>query len=1414
MNISNEQLRAVELPIRRKRIRIQLLDFDYRVVDEIEGVCIGGTLSKDANSDLRRSGSVTMSIPIDKNATTFLDSVQGFTITVGGKIWIDRYVKIFIGIDDYTQSPQKTVWYKFGVCLIDQPVRLFSATDYTISFNTLDLMGRLTGLRQGQLNTLTTVFEQGTMSDIQYPCDVDMANDTYTVNEGEYLFAGNIPSLLGAAVPSTVHTEMLVATAVNSKEYSLALVNRVSALNPEAQTAELSNEWVLNAWAVDGNTLVSDFYYFFGDTRIGTTFYAQGWYQGDHIAHTLSSISIPNFAMPFNAQSVFGASANLYFEPYQCADACNSICSTATYVRNETQQRLESVITELAGIRRYNIYPLPEKYKYLPYDIKVGIGATVYEILSKFMEILSTWQMYFDDDGVLIIEPIPSGIYSPALPMSAGQLISSETSFDFQNVKNQITIYGRLNSAASFGDATYDSEDPTVLFVGFKTLDFSSWTIGATVLAFQTPNEYGAADLAEIQMSYFDGTKTQRSLTANLTTFEGTASAIPAKSLLPNTIYCIRLSDATIDASGTVQTDYPLTFELLGKQQVAATLVNDNKQSPYYVNADLDSPNYFCGTGVSYSVTLNDSDAPITQLADGTLIAFMVDQINTEGQTLTVYSAKGGQPIKTAEIVNNDSVHTPMTAEKMAPDFTIFLVRYSAALDKFIFLGRHPYALTKVLSGGEYDNIYADQLADERCQWELFKASSMNNSIKIGIIPNYVLDVNFKIPFKDSWAMQPDAPVSEDEPTNYYLIKVITYPLGLDSTPQDITAIQVYDDDNLVGNDYEIPSSAQTYAVNYNLINCTAYSGNPTSISSDASGVQFRINKSAHYELPQDIGDITVTNATLDSWVLSADGTYGTATISAPTGDITIELEGIAEVYSITVSAPHTTHTGASTITYGQTATLVFAFDTGYEAPDAVTVIGATGTWTKSTGALVLSSATGNVSVSLTAVAKTYAIRVNGTHASATDGSPTTIKYGGTATLSFDYDRGYFAPAVVTVENADGNWDQDTNELVITNPDDTGDVIVTIEAIEKTYDIKYALTNLTAASSNPTTITSAATGVELTISGSAYYALPTSITVSGVATGDWSYDQATGKVTLSYPTGAVTITAVGVEISETIDGIWSWNTTIPDGVWTEQAVNFTSNGGSYSGMEWDGYDLYYIVAADGTKQKVYSFNEDTQVGTWADGGDASYWRIVDFGTTEATVSKIFADYVNANAVPSGKLATPAGVQVTDSEASWNEVENATQYEIVIDNASWGTHIPAVYNYTFDEATGVLTLLDAPYEQNGDTVTITDDSTTIVTGYKATVTGDLTYSTLEVSTDNGVSYLPALHVGDQITATQLKFKFDAYGDAGAGMDVVNASGTKILHMGIPYPHDGTTPIYSENITLDSDVTIKAWSWLGE
>lgn len=256
------------------------------------------------------------------------------------------------------------------------------------------------------------------------------------------------------------------------------------------------------------------------------------------------------------------------------------------------------------------------------------------------------------------------------------------------------------------------------------------------------------------------------------------------------------------------------------------------------------------------------------------------------------------------------------------------------------------------------------------------------------------------------------------------------------------------------------------------------------------------------------------------------------------------------------------------------------------------------------------------------------------------------------------------------------------------------------------YPITFKVTNCTYSPSaemvavfEPTTFT---------FETSTGYSLPSSISVTGVDSDKYIWtvasDGLTANLVIIEPTGDVTITAVGVEITETIKGVWSLNTTIPGGVWTEQAVNFTSNGTTFTGMRWDGHNLYYVDSTGESETQVYSLNEDTQVGTWENGGERSYWRIVDFGTTGETASKIFADYVRANAVQSGKLATPAGVQVADTSASWDEVENATEYEIVVDNASWGVCKPTAYDYTQDGDT--VTIQNAPYTQDGDTVTIT------------------------------------------------------------------------------------------------------------
>ena len=72
-------------------------------------------------------------------------------------------------------------------------------------------------------------------------------------------------------------------------------------------------------------------------------------------------------------------------------------------------------------------------------------------------------------------------------------------------------------------------------------------------------------------------------------------------------------------------------------------------------------------------------------------------------------------------------------------------------------------------------------------------------------------------------------------------------------------------------------------------------------------------------------------------------------------------------VYTITNSLSNCTASGASTIVEEGTAAVTITANSGYELPDTITVSGASYTWDKSTGTVILSTPTGNVTVTVVA---------------------------------------------------------------------------------------------------------------------------------------------------------------------------------------------------------------------------------------------------------------------------------------------------------------------------------------------------------------------------------------------------------------------------------------------------------------
>ena len=148
MDLSQQQFRILYQPIVQRYIKLYLLNFNFQRVNEISGSLIKCSISSDANSDLRRNCNVSLVV---KN--------NDFDIKAGGQIWLDKYIQPYIGT--YDMLTGEIVWENQGIYLINAPTWDYDAATNTLSFEGLDLVSKLTGLRNGELEGLPTTIAQG-----------------------------------------------------------------------------------------------------------------------------------------------------------------------------------------------------------------------------------------------------------------------------------------------------------------------------------------------------------------------------------------------------------------------------------------------------------------------------------------------------------------------------------------------------------------------------------------------------------------------------------------------------------------------------------------------------------------------------------------------------------------------------------------------------------------------------------------------------------------------------------------------------------------------------------------------------------------------------------------------------------------------------------------------------------------------------------------------------------------------------------------------------------------------------------------------------------------------------------------------------------------------------------------------------
>lgn len=148
VNITAEDYNVLKQQYIKKYVKLELLDFQYNVVDELSGNMINFSVNVDSNSDLRRSCDLT-----------FIITSSTLDIKSGQKIWLDKFVRPYVGYENMRTG--NIQWYNQGIYLVNNPQWVYDASTNEISMQALDLMSKLTGLRNGNLEGIPTTIAKG-----------------------------------------------------------------------------------------------------------------------------------------------------------------------------------------------------------------------------------------------------------------------------------------------------------------------------------------------------------------------------------------------------------------------------------------------------------------------------------------------------------------------------------------------------------------------------------------------------------------------------------------------------------------------------------------------------------------------------------------------------------------------------------------------------------------------------------------------------------------------------------------------------------------------------------------------------------------------------------------------------------------------------------------------------------------------------------------------------------------------------------------------------------------------------------------------------------------------------------------------------------------------------------------------------
>ena len=644
INIGAEDYNVLKQQYIKKYIRLELLDFQYNIVDELSGNMTKCSINVDSNSDLRRSCDLG-----------FVVTTSTFDIKAGSKLWLDKFVRPYVGYENMRTG--EIQWYNQGIYLVNNPQWSYNASTNEISMQALDLMSKLTGLRNGNLEGIPTKIAKDENVREAIIKTIELGGFTKYICEECKTKDGTIvpvPYDIEIDVGGTIY-DILTGLRDIMPNYQIYFdINGVFHYEPIPLAYD---DPVLIDDDLFNNVLISE--------NINTDFESVKNYV-EVLGHTWDV----DYYSPSESTTVSGGTITPTFADLK-------------ELQNDTAVGI-TFPSDIANVDKITI-------NFLGSNDVVDIDNKPIKELSKDTE----WIFQFVPGPKL-----PSGYTELEYIQSSGTeyidtrfipTSNTKISIDFQvlSVGADDTIIGTLNPNCVIGYNT------TEIYAGFKLGTGTFIAIATTVTSRHTAELSNGVFKVDAQQKSFDQvTGFSQTLTALIFASHYTGVSDGAYGKCVAKVY-----SAKIYESGVLVRDF-----IPCKNPSGAIGLYDSVNNQFYQNAGS-------GTFIAGPEILSTEDK------GGPFWRFMGHQ---QAQA-TSYDDNPSSPFYVGDPIGSSSV------------------------------GR----IRIVLYGGEYDNIYSDDLAKQRADFEIYQRSRLNDSISMETIPIPWMDANIVVSHRFGQKQEP-----------------------------------------------------------------------------------------------------------------------------------------------------------------------------------------------------------------------------------------------------------------------------------------------------------------------------------------------------------------------------------------------------------------------------------------------------------------------------------------------------------------------------------------------------------------------------------------------------------------------------------------------------------------------------------